>query len=147
MKFLYFITLLLLYLVVQYIRNLFLIRRIKDLEELLDSKLHCIFFTDVKICGKYKNKKIEFHSFTRLVFRCSTFYITSDKLPKQKKFNMSYPRYGPRQNVLLRGNKFVYAIDGFGNYKFSKLGKAGFAAILDEFLDVVEKVEHAEEKY
>ena len=147
MKFVFLILILLLYNILQYLRNLVFAQKIKVFEKLLDSRLRCTFgfiISNVKICGEYKNRRVEFISRPRWIFRHSVFTLTTYKLPKQKKLMVNYPKF--TQNVYLRGNKLIYHVSDFWNVKFCDLGKARFVAILDELLYAAEIAERADKR-
>jgi hypothetical protein len=127
----------------RYVRNCILARKIKVLEELLDSKAHCTWYfilSRLKISGKYKGRRIEFVSFPRNICRYSFFYLESSKLPKQKRFIVWHPKIAG--NVRQYGSKLgYYFIDVIWSFKLYKLDKDGFIAILDELLRAAEIIE------
>jgi hypothetical protein len=122
--------------------NRMYLKKIKVLEELLDSRLHCTFGIlrpTVDICGKYKDRIVSFTSYTDHIGRCSIFILTSAKLPKQKKLMINYPKVS--QNVHQKGDTLQYWVFDLFTSKIATLGKAGVGAILDELVATAEKSE------
>jgi len=136
---------------VKHVRNLAFARRIKVLEELMDSKLVCVFSIiddpNVEICGKYKGKVIKFSSYIagRIpLIRIGEFKLTSSKLPKQMKRMLVYP--GISENVDQVGDKLVYNNCADFVSHHTVLEKARAIQILDELVDAAEKCEIKAEK-
>jgi hypothetical protein len=148
MKYLGLLIIIILDYIVMHLRNLVYVRKVKILEELLDSKLHChfsVFFPTVKIKGKYKDKIIEFRSYThRILYRVNTFVLWSSKLPKLKKFMIHYPlvTYNIRQ---YKDSLRYRAVRDFFTWRISKMGKAGICAILDELVEAADRIECSNE--
>jgi len=142
MKILLIILIVLLYNFIRYVQNRVYVKKVKFLEELLDSRLYCTYNflrPTVEMSGKYKGRTIQFISHTHYFARSNKFILTSSKLPKQKKLMVSYPEL--TENVCQVGDTLVYCVlDNFIS-TIAKLGKSGVAAILDELLCLAEKAE------
>jgi len=142
LKVLLLILILLLFSFVSYVRNRVFVKKVKFLEELLDSRLHCTFSfvrPTVEICGKYKSRIVEFRSYMDHIGRSSKFILISSKLPKQKKLIVNYPRVA--ENVYQQGDTLVYCVRDIFTFKIATLGKSGVMAILDELVKTAEKAE------
>lgn len=142
MKVLLIILIVLLYNVVRYIQNRAYVKKVKFLEELLDSRLYCTFDflqPTVEIRGKYKGRTIKFISHPHYLARSSKFILRSSKLTKQKKLMVSYPKL--TQNICQKGDTLVYSIFDYFTSKIASLGKFGVTEILDELLFITEKSE------
>jgi hypothetical protein len=143
MKVLLIILIVLLYNFVRYIQNRAYVKKVKFLEELLDSRLYCTFDflqPTAEIRGKYKGRTIEFISHPHYLARSSKFILRSSKLAKQNKLMVSYPKL--TENVCQKGDSLVYCVlDYFFTSKIATLGKSGVTAILDELLCIAEKAE------
>lgn len=132
---------------VKHIRNRAFVRRIKVLEELLDSKLACVFSIindpSVEICGKYEGRVIKFESYIagRLpLIRIGEFTLTCSQLPKQKKGMLTYPLVS--ENVDQVGDKLIYNKCADFVSQRIVLSKARATQILDELVDAAYKCEH-----
>jgi hypothetical protein len=131
---------------VKHIRNRAFAKRIKVLEELMDSKLVCVFRIiddpTVEICGTYKGRVIKFSSYIagRIpLIRIGEFILTSSKLPKQMKRMLVYP--GVSENVDQVGDKLVYNnCADFVSHR-NVLEKPRAIQILDELVEAAEKCE------
>jgi len=135
MKVLLIILIVLLYNFVRYIQNRAYVKKIKFLEELLDSRLYCAFDflqPTVQIRGKYKGRTIEFISHPHYLARSIKFILRSSKLTKQKKLMVSYPKL--TENVCQKGDTLVYCVLDYFTSKVATLGQSGVTAILDELL-------------
>lgn len=134
--------------VLKHIRNRAFVGRIKVLEELLGSRLHCSFNLidqpTVEICGKYKDRPVKFISYIcgRPGFtRIAEFMLTSSKLPRKKKLLLQ--RLMVSEDIHQVEDTLVYSnCDDFVSHR-NVLEKARAIQILDELVNTAEKCENA----
>lgn len=132
----------------KHIRNRAFVKRIKVLEELLGSRLHCSFNLidqpTVEICGKYKDRTIRFISYIsgRPGFtRIAEFMLTSSKLPRKKKLLLQ--RLMVLENVQQEEDKLVYSnCDDFVSHR-NVLEKARAIQILEDLVNTADRCENA----
>lgn len=137
---------LLLFPLAKHVRNRVFVRRIKVLEELMNSKLHCVFSfigqPSVEICGQYKGRLVKFSSYVcgRVgLARVAQFTLTSSKLAKQSNVILDYVLVS--ENVRRVGDMLVYSNCGDFVSQRSGLGRARATQILEELIDAAERCE------
>lgn len=131
--------------IISHSRNRAFVKRIKVLEELMDSKLVCtfsIYSPTTEICGKYKGRCIKFKSYfagSIPLYRLSEFTLSSSKLPKRKR--LMFDHHLVSENIRHEEDTLVYFnCADVVSYR-TVLGKARATQILDELVDAAEKCE------